>query len=191
MKKAVLTVLISGIILSLLLLYNYRNREVKEKIIHDKIQKIEEIATAIQFYREIIYSQETQDLLWIPIGNKEFLISIDYKVLAGINLARGYMVEHKSDHTIITLPRGEILSIDALDESIEEIFIKERFLTISREDYFEPINQSKKRILQGENIPDLLIQCENNAERVLTDLLKVSGIDVKVVFSNSIEREEK
>lgn len=190
MKSRHIPVLLLFILIASLASYYFYNRKVvKNKIIYDKIEKVRELASAKQLYREVIYFKNTQDILWIPMGKKEFLISIDYLVIAGIDISKGYKVRHIGTKTVIVLPRAEVLSIDALDSSIKEYFVKERFSSINRDDYFESIQDSKETILNGESINNLLIQSEYNAEQILKSLLYLSGIDVEVEFSNSITEE--
>ncbi len=191
-KKSLFYIFIfSLLILGSTYLYFINDRRVKEEIIFNKIEQLEELATAKQIYREVIYSKKTNDILWMPLGNKEFLISLDYSVTAGIDITKGYAVAIKDGVRIITLPEGEILSIDALDSTIKEYFIKQRFSSINRDDYFTPINKTKEEILNGESIKNLLRQCEINAESILKSLLQVSGIEVKIEFSDSFSEENQ
>lgn len=182
-KRGIALTLLLLILISSVLYFFINNRQVKNEIIHNKIVKVKELATAKQIYREIIYSKKTRDIFWIPVTEKEFLISVDYSIIAGIDLSKGYQIVHKPGYTLVTLPRGEVLSIDALDSTIKEYYIKEVLTSIKRNDYFTPINESKESILESESIKELLIQCENNAREILKALLHPAGINIKVEFS--------
>lgn len=178
------------IIISTLILLSYfylnKRRIIEEEIVYSKILQMQELATAKQIYKEIIYSQTTGDFLWLPVSKKEFLISLDYSVTAGIDINKGYRITRKRGFILITLPKGEILSIDALDTSIKQYFVKERFSSINKEDYFRPINESKKSILEGEEVKNLIIQCEENAAHILISLLKLTGINARVEFDSPV-----
>lgn len=189
MKK---TFIISGTIILFLItiffLFNYRkNRQINNEILN-QIEQIEDLITAKQIYREILYSKETKDFLWIPLSNKEFLISVNYIVTAGIDISKGYEVNRQNSIITITLPKADVLSIDADDSSIKEYFIKKRFSELYRDDYFSMIQESKEEILKGESIKILLEESENSAKTVLETLLGMSGLNVKVKFSNQFIR---
>lgn len=180
--KFILLFIIISFVTALLFLNFKKRRAQEDQIIYNRVEQLQELATAKQVYKEIIYSKTVKDILWLPLAEKEFLISLDYIVTAGIDLEKGYNIEHKTGKVIITLPKGEILSIDAVDSSINQYFIKERLTSINRDDFFAPINDSKKRILEKDEIEALLILCEKNAADILISLLKVSGIEARVEF---------
>lgn len=189
MKK---TFIISGTIIifliSIYFLFNYRKtRQINNKVLN-QIEQIEDLITAKQIYREILYSKETKDFLWIPLSNKEFLISVNYIVTAGIDISKGYEVNRQNNIITITLPKADVLSIDADDSSIKEYFIKKRFSELYRDDYFSMIQESKEEILKGESIKILLEESEKSAKTVLETLLGLSGLNVKVKFSNQFIR---
>ncbi len=169
---------------------SFKDKALEENIIFNKIELLEELATAKQIYREIIYSKKTADFLWIPISSKEFLISIDFSLTAGIDISKGFSVDEKDGYTLITLPKGELLSIDAVDSSITEYFTKQRFSNINREDYVTVIQETKDEILKSDNIKTLISECEESAKDILTTLLQISGISVKVHFSDDIIKEK-
>ena len=176
---------ISGII-GFLKYLDFKNEEKVRYQILNRVETLEELVTAKQIYREIIYSKQTTDILWIPVRNKEFLISLDYWIIAGIDLSKGYNVAKNGENYIITLPKSEILSIDAKDSSLVEHQIRERFSTITRDDYFTIINETKKNIIKSESITELLRLSEDNAKNILKSLLSISGINVEVEFSNNV-----
>ncbi|MBN2616684.1 MAG: DUF4230 domain-containing protein [Spirochaetales bacterium] len=186
-KYLVLAAVFTFIIMSLLIYSNISKNEKEKEIITNKILRLEELVTAKQIYKEILYSKESQDILWIPVKNREFLISINYIVTAGIDISKGFNIEKKDDVYILTIPKGEIFSIDADDSSIYEYFVKERFSQLKRDDYFKLIIKSKEDILNGDKIPELLQNCEYNAGRLLTSLLQLSNISIEVRFSDSFK----
>lgn len=163
-----------------------RNQKKEENLILNKIEQLQQLVTAKQIYREIIYSKETKDFLWIPLVNKEFLFALDYTITAGIDISKGYNITDENEYKIITLPRAEIISIDADDTSIHEYFAKQRFSKLNRDDYFELIEESKQTIISGESIEELLRESEENARLLLENILTIKDINAKVEFSNNV-----
>lgn len=177
-----LTLLSIAVLVSL----NIHGQKKERILVLNKIEQLQQLVTAKQIYREVIYSKETKDFLWIPLKNKEFLFALDYIITAGIDISKGFKVEDRDGYKLITLPRAEIFSIDADDTSIKEYFIKQRFSKLNRDDYFQLIKESKLSILSGNSINTLLIESEVNAKTLLKSLLQVSDIIVEVEFSNKV-----
>ncbi len=187
-SKPIIIFIITLIILSITLLIslNIERHKKEQKVVLNKIEQLQQLVTAKQIYREVIYSKETKDFLWIPLKNKEFLFALDYTITAGIDISKGFKVEDRDGYKLITLPRAEIFSIDADDTSIKEYFIKQRFSKLNRDDYFQLIKESKLSILSGNSIDVLLNESEENAKELLKSLLQVSDIIVEVEFSNRV-----
>ncbi|QEN04873.1 DUF4230 domain-containing protein [Thiospirochaeta perfilievii] len=191
MKKIHIIIITISIILLIIFVTlrvkSYREKRSKD-LIFSKIEQLQQLVTAKQIYREVIYSKETKDFLWIPLANKEFLFALDYTITAGIDINKGYTVTNKSGYKLITLPKAEIFSIDADDTSIKEYFTKQRFSTLNKDDYFLLIQESKQSIIEGESIKRLLYESESSAKELLKNLLEISGEAVEVEFSNSVLR---
>lgn len=172
-------------ILTVLGLKSYGQKN-EQKILLNQIEQLQQLVTAKQIYREVIYSKETNDFLWIPLKNKEFLIALDYTITAGIDISKGFKIEDRDGYKLITLPKAEVISIDADDTSIKEYFIKQRFSKLNRDDYFQLIKESKISILSGDSITNLLKESEINAKNLLKSLLQITDITVEVEFSDSV-----
>lgn len=191
--KSVSTVLFIALIFiaSITVLSKINTTKRENAIVLNKIEQLQQLVTAKQIYREVIYSKETGDFLWIPLKNKEFLFALDYTITAGINVSKGYSVRENNGYKTITLPRAEIISIDADDTTIKEYFVKQRFSTLTRDDYFQLITDSKQTILLGDSIESLLLESEENARILLLSLLQIANIDVQVDFSNRVIKENR
>lgn len=182
--KKVTTAISILITFSLLLfgyLYFYEPKSIERKI-NNKLKEISLLTTGEDIYKEVIYSKTTGDIFWIPIKNKEFLLSINYKITTGIDLSKGFNVAHKGSYTELILPYPQVVQIDADDLSIKEYFTKERFSSIKRDDYFAIINETKAELLESEEIKELLLESSKNAELIIRSLLEVGGITMKVSF---------
>lgn len=182
--RRVSTVLAILITLSLLFVaYNlYYKPKVVERSISNKLEDINILTTGENIYKEVIYSRTTEDIFWIPVKNKEFLLSINYRIITGIDLSRGYNIVHNGSYIEVTIPKPEIIQIDADDLSIKEYFTKERFSDIKRDDYFSIINETKKELKESEEISDLLLESRDNAELIIKSLLEIGGNSIKVKF---------
>ena len=176
------------LIISIFFIIKYSKYHFEDQKILNQIENIEELTTAKQIYREILYSKESKDFLWIPLSSKEFLISLDYIVTAGIDISKGYKVIRENGKITVILPRAEVFTIDADDSSIKEYFIKKRFSELYRDDYFTMIQESKEKISQGDSIDILLEESEKSAKTVLETLLRVANLRVNIEFSNSVIR---
>lgn len=188
--KIIIITVVLIILITTLTIFSIKNKELEDRVVFNKIEQLEQLATAKQIYREIIYSKKTADFLWMPITSKEFLISIDFSLTAGIDISKGYEVDNKNGYFLITLPKGELLTIDAVDSSITEYFTKQRFSTINRDDYFKIIQNTKNVIIKSDTTKDLISECEDNAKEILKSILQVSGIVVDIKFSDSVIKEK-
>lgn len=181
-KRVIISLSLIVIILSLLLFYTLRPDP--ELRLRAKLEELSTLTTGIETYREIIYSKTTGDIFWIPLKNKEILFSIEYRIQTGIDLSKGYKIFFHKDFTEIVLPHSQVISIDADDLSIKEYFIKERFSSISRDDYFSIINDTKLKLAKDDSIEKILQESDKKAKSTIESLFKISGDNVKVSFSN-------
>lgn len=190
MRRIIITATSSVTLLLILILVSIMGIRSRERAhILNRLEKLEQLVTAKQIYKEVLYLKKTEDFLWIPLKHREFLISVKYNITAGIDISRGYDISRVSGKYIIKLPRAEVFSIDADDKSIKEYFIKERFSQVKRDDFFSMIQDSKSEIIAGEEIKDLLNLAENNAARLFISLMQMTNINVEVEFIPMIEAE--
>ncbi len=168
----------------------YETQQRQDKLF-SKIESINQLITAKQIYRDIIYLKETKDILWLPIKNKEFLISVDYVIQAGIDLSKGYKIENSKGITTLTVPEVEIFSIDADDSTINEYYSKQRFYKLTKDDFIKIIAQNKERILKGSSISSLLELSRQNSRETLKRLLKTPNTETEIIFSNSVIRTKR
>lgn len=167
----------------LFIAYNlYYKPKAIERNISNKLEDINLLTTGENIYKEVIYSKTTSDIFWIPVKNKEFLLSINYHIVTGIDLNKGYNIAHNGSYIEVTVPYPEIVQIDADDLSIKEYFTKERFSDIKRDDYFSIINETKNELSQSQEVQELLLESKNSAELTIKSLLGIVGKPIKVKF---------
>ena len=154
-------------------------------VLENKIMGIQELAVVRQIYRDVIYTKAGS------FFSSEVLFSIEYNITAGINLSRGVDISRTEDGTlIVTLPEPEILSIDADDETIEQIYIRETFRNVKQSDYMGLIIQEKDFLVKNALDSGILIKAKRNSEVLLSKLMLLSGYkDIKFQYTKQ-EKEE-
>jgi hypothetical protein len=150
-------------------------------IVAEKLKEISQITTGQDIYREIIYSKSTKDVLWMPIINKEMLFSIEYNIITGIDLAQGYNIKMTDKTIYVSLPPVSILSIDAREETIDEYFVKERFTSIKKDDFFSIINETKNEI--SGNYRNKLTHDEEQGRAIIRTLLSFDNREIVIDYS--------
>ena len=90
--KPIIILIITFLIISTVAVIFLKIKDEKKEqiLVLNKIEQLQQLVTAKQIYREVIYSKETKDFLWIPLANKEFLFALDYTITAGIDISRGF-----------------------------------------------------------------------------------------------------
>jgi len=170
------------IVLAALLLYN---RETVSRLftgkqdaespsgIERRIRSILELPTYEHVYHNVIYIGEEARFLGIKHLDKRLLFSIDVTVKAGINLQKGISVTRTSTGALrVGLPPPEILMVDADESSIREYFAKEFGGKISRLEYYDEIDESKRRTVE---------------DAVDREILDISGEYAKTMVENLLD----
>ena len=115
-----LVLIIIGVLFFYLSL-EYRDR--KFETYSDRIKKLEELVTARQIYRNVIYTEIKENF----IVDKRSLFTIDYIVTAGVDFSGGVKIDAQNSAVRVTYPYPEILSVDADESTIDEYFSLQRF----------------------------------------------------------------
>jgi len=167
------------IILSTLLIFflslNLRDRTLEQY--SDRIRDLEELVTARQIYRNVIYTEIKENL----IVDKRSLFTINYIVTAGVDFSHGFEINVGNNTVEISYPYPGILSIDADEGSIEEYFTLQRFGKLKQSDYLNIIFDEKKRIEEDALRSGILERADKNLQRLISGFLKQSGIQ-KIKF---------
>ncbi len=146
------------------------------------VRQLLEMPSIEQIYRDIVYIGEKEKILFFTTTDKEVLFSIDIKIQAGIRNAGLVDIEISENNenvrkAVVSLPKSEILLVDAEENSIEQYFIKERGEQISRLEYYDEINRKKTEIEASAVSAGILEKADSNCRDLIKSFLSLSGID--------------
>lgn len=152
------------------------------------------LSTYEYVYRDVIYLGEERSFIIFKTMDKRLLFSVDVVVRAGIDLRKGFSVEKlpgEEQAIRITLPKGEIFSVDADEGSITQYFAKEMGGEISRLEYYEEIDRKKADIRADAIQRGILSQAENNGKKIINRLFTAAGIEeISFRWIEAAESEE-
>ena len=117
------------------------------------------------------------------------LFSVDIRVRAGVDLARGVIVtpdRRDPNRIYVRLPEPEILAVDADESSIEEYFIREQGGRIGLLELTDQLEEAKERIAREAVERGILDRADENARRLITGFLAMAGF-TEVVFATGDE----
>ena len=176
--KAVCTVL------ALLLTFSSCSKPMPPDEAGEKIKKLLVLPAYEHIYRDIIYYNEERTLAIFRIYKKELLFTVNIRVQAGVDLQKGFrLVSDGPESVKVTLPRAEILLVDADETSINEMFITEINKDIQLMDYYREIDAKKDEIARSAVNGGILTKAEDNIRFMVENLLKAAGYEhVSVLF---------
>ena len=180
--------LVSVLILCLVIVISalaFRQRQIRyrEQALYNKLTQIRELVTNRQVYRSVFYSRIKDNF----IQERSFLFTADFHVSAGVDLARGFSLRTDGNSAVLQLPAAGILSIDADDTSIEEVFVKERFSSVTTGDYLPLLGEEKENIRRTAEESGLERDAERRAEMIFRGMLKMAGYDrITVSFRREV-----
>lgn len=174
------------ILLSLLVfvLIGLSHREIKVErlgVIEDRIHSMEQLVSARQTYREVVYSEKK-----ILLSDKRVLFSLIFTVEAGFPLQKCRLEKGFGNRVTLYLPPVQILSIDSDETSIKQYFVKEQWATVRFSDYVSIIEEEKERILWEARQSGILIRAESNGINTLRGIFEMADLDVTIRYSESL-----
>lgn len=150
--------------------------EIVQKVIDEKISEISELATAEYVFTNAARFENTKHIAVLPDGwtQKSFIQKWDGKIKAGIDLEK-VTISIKNKVVTITMPYAKILSYEIDNNSVEildeknglfnKITVKDK-VNFDRETEYEMKDRAIKH--------GLLTKAEDNAEKVISNLIKAS-----------------
>jgi len=159
------------VLLVFLLSLELRDKKIEEAA--NKIRRLEELVTARQIYRNVIYTEVKESL----IVDKRSLFTINYIVTAGVDLSSGFTLKADGNRIVVTYPYPKILSIDADESSIDEYFALERFGKIRQSDYLDKVYDERERIRTEALGSELLERADRNLQNLISRVLHDRGIE--------------
>ncbi|MBN2657008.1 MAG: DUF4230 domain-containing protein [Spirochaetales bacterium] len=168
-----------------LLSLELRDRKLEEA--GDRIRNLQELVTARQIYRNVIYTEVRENL----IVDKRSLFTINYIVTAGVDLSSGFSLKAEENRIVVSYSSPRIFSIDADESSIDEYFALERFGRIKQSDYLDTVYDEKERIRKEAVDSELLERADRNLQSLITGILRDRGItDIRFEHSGKGEGDE-
>lgn len=154
-------------------------------VMENKIREIQELSLVRQIYRDVIYAKAG------GMFTSEILFSIDYQIVAGMNLSRGVDIAIRDDGSLLVkLPEPEILSVDADDNSITQYYIKESFRAVRQSDYMPLIVSEKAELVKSAIDSGILLRAKRNGELLLVRIFRLSGYDIVHFEYYPVEKQE-
>lgn len=157
--------------------------------LEDRIESLLELSTYEHIYRDLVYFGEERSFLFIKTVDRAVLFSVDIRVRAGVDLARGVTVtpdRRDPNRIYVRLPEPEILAVDADESSIEEYFIREQGGRIGLLELTDQLDEAKGRIAREAVERGILDRADENARRLITGFLAMAGF-TEVVFATGDE----
>ena len=153
-------------------LYSRKQEEKNLSALTRKLEMLGELTTVTQRYRSVFYIHEKKNF----IQDKSLLFTADYNVYAGVDLAEGFDLQQSGHELRLTLPAGRIFLVDADDEGIHQILVRERFSSIDTGDYLPAISEEGENIrLQAMN-QGIEGKAEERAASLIRGIFKSEGI---------------
>ncbi len=190
-KVAGTWIIISLLVIAFAVLFLFLSLEFRDRKLEaysERIRNLEEIVTARQIYRNVIYTEIKENF----IVDKRSLFTIEYIVSAGVDLSTGVTIAVSDNAVHISYPYPRILGIDADESSIDEYFSLQRFGKLKQSDYLNIIYDEKERIEEDSLSGGLLERADKNLQNLISGILRESGIN-NIKFDHVIEegiREE-
>ncbi len=178
-KKIFIIILFSLSVVLILSVFLINIQDKKLSKYEDRIKRLEELVTARQIYRNVIYSEVRENL----IVDKRTLFSINYNITAGVDFSKGLEIKSNNNRIIVKYPYPEILSIDADESSIDQYFALERFGKLKQSDYLGIIYNEKERIGEDAINGGILERADKNLRVLISGLLREGGINNTVFDS--------
>jgi len=132
--------------LLLLIFSSCGRQEAKIVQLNDSVERVAKMAVTEYIYNDIIFVGEKKRFFGIPISKREVLFSIKIRVEAGIDLDKGFTAIPDGKIVTITLPKPEILLVDADEKSLNQYYAKYFGKKVSLLFYYNEIDAQKEII---------------------------------------------
>ena len=153
--------------------YNKKQVENRQSALTRKLEMMGELTTVTQRYRSVFYIREKKNF----IQDKSLLFTADFNVYAGVDLAEGFDLSLKGREVRLVLPEGRIFLVDADDEGMHQILIKERFSSIDTGDYLPVISEEGENIRRQALEQGVQKKAEERAASLLRGIFKSAGLE--------------
>lgn len=190
-KLSLIPLILSLVLITLVVTFFFLSLEYRDQKLQsygNRIKDLEEIVTARQIYRNVIYTEIKENF----IVDKRSLFTIEYIVTAGVDLSSGVNIDVKYNTIRVSYPYPKILSVDADESTIDEYFSLQRFGKLKQSDYLNILYDEKERIKEDALNAGILERADKNIQSLITGILNDGGIDRIDFFymKEEVNREE-
>jgi hypothetical protein len=145
-------------------------------------------------YRDIVYFGEQESFLGIfRTRDQQLLFAVHLRVEAGVDLSKGVEVLRDRDNPellLVRIPAPEILLVDADEGSIEQFFVRERGGSIRWDQVSQEMESVKTRVREDALDKGILARAEENAVRLIREVMAVAGYEEVTVQVRPAEELE-
>ncbi|MFP4329906.1 MAG: DUF4230 domain-containing protein [Spirochaetaceae bacterium] len=155
--------------------------------LESRINTLLELHTVEYVYRDVVYFGEQEYLLGLfRTRDQQLLFALEIRVQAGLDLEDGVELLRDPDDPellLLILPAAEVLLVDAVEESIEQFFVRERGGSIEWDQVSGEMEAVKDRVRRDAVEKGILNRAEENARELATELMELAGFEqVQVEF---------
>jgi hypothetical protein len=159
-----------------------------------RISSLLELHTVEYVYRDIVYFGEQESFLGIfRTRDQQLLFAVHLRVEAGVDLSKGVEVLRDRDNPellLVRIPAPEILLVDADEGSIEQFFVRERGGSIRWDQVSQEMESVKTRVREDALDKGILARAEENAVRLIREVMAVAGYEEVTVQVRPAEELE-
>ncbi len=163
LKHNLFSLLILSLVLALgvLVFTSWQKQQVNLMQLQETINAEQQLITQKAIYKKVIYTKKKEKF----ILEKSALFSVKFEITAGVDLQKGWSVEHplKLDFpVIIILPQPEIFDIVPLQKTLVSYFVEEDFFTKFKLSDYSLSLQTEEEKLRASLDSELILQGARN-----------------------------
>jgi hypothetical protein len=152
-----------------------------EPSLERRVSSLLELQTVEYVYRDIVYFGEQESFLGIfRTRDQQLLFAVRLRVQAGVDLTKGVEVlrdRNNPELVVVRIPSPEVLLVDAVEDSIEQFFVRERGGSIEWDQVSGEMESVKKRVKADAVEKGILNRAEENAIELIEEVLGLAGFE--------------
>lgn len=153
-----------------------------------QIERIGTLRTGEYLYRDVVFFDGPDRPLGIRVT--ELLFSVELVVSTGIDLTTGVQVSKAGADTLaVTVPAARIVRVDADEQTIEQLFVRERWASIDFTQVGNELERAKERVAVDAVERGALRRAESRARQIIDALARsrgYAGADVSFVATQEV-----
>lgn len=139
-----------------------------------QIERIGTLRTGEYLYRDVVFFDGPDRPLGIRVT--ELLFSVELVVSTGIDLTTGVQVSRAGAGTLaVTVPAARIVRVDADEQTIEQLFVRERWASIDFTQVGNELERAKERVAVDAVERGALHRAESRARQIIDALARSRG----------------